>query len=78
MYHWPETFHLARAYLDQMERDGDLESTVVQRLRRGLRMAEGESGAAQTEALNRMANRLSGMDNAKVQMFVETVRGLAG
>jgi len=76
MYRWPHTFELARAYLDQMERDGTLAKARVDRIRAGLTRAEGQSGSAQQTALSNMANRLDGSDSSKMQKLVETLRGL--
>ena len=77
MYRWPHSFALAHAYLDQMERAGSMAPERTARMRMGLERAEGMSGAEQTTMLTNMANRLDGADDRKVQLFVETLRGLS-
>jgi len=79
---WPATFALAGAYLDQLERSGGLSASRIESTRRGLASAENASGAARQEALDMIADELSGeaggsRQAAKVRMVSATVRELA-
>ena len=77
MYHWPTTFVLARAYLDQVERAGSLPAERVSRMRAGLDRAEGQSGDARAGALNRLAGSMEGSGDAGIQRLVQTLKDLA-
>ena len=85
-YTWPNTFALARAYVDQLVRDNglprDRTSAIAQSLDRAEKMAGSERGAA----LNGLATQLDGdasgsasgsASSAKVRMLAATVRNLA-
>jgi hypothetical protein len=79
---WPASFALARAYLDQLERQRGLAPARIAAARSALVAAEGQSGAARTAALNALADQLaadagSAGDAAKVRMLVDAVRGLS-
>jgi hypothetical protein len=81
-YVWPATFALARAYVDQLERDSALGSQRVAALRAGLRDAERASGAARRDALTRLASELEddvgrSRDAEKVRMLVAMLEELA-
>ncbi|MGE0158246.1 MAG: LVIVD repeat-containing protein [Gemmatimonadales bacterium] len=58
-YVWPPSFALARAYVDQLERDSALGGARVAALREGLRGAERASGAARAETLRSLAGEVS-------------------
>ncbi len=77
-YVWPPSFALARAYTDQLEREGALDAAKVAAVRTGLSGAESTSGTARRAALTTMADEMSGMTNAKARMLAETLRALAG
>ena len=79
---WPPSFALARAYVDQLAREGGLSENLVESVRRDLDAAESASGAARPAALTRLAARLEGeaarsRDTAKATLLVESVRALA-
>jgi hypothetical protein len=81
-YVWPATFALARAYVDQLERDSGLTAAGVSSSREALRIAESSSDVARRDALTRLASDLDeeagrSRDSAKVQMLSATVRELA-
>lgn len=77
MYYWPSTSVLAKAYLDQLERDGGLPAERASRMRGGIDRADGLEGEARSAAFNRLAGALDGSDNAKIQALASTLRDLA-
>jgi len=81
-YVWPATFALARAYVDQLERDGGLAPQRISSVRAGLRDAEGTTGATRADTLRRLAGELereagASRDPAKVRTLVATLGELA-
>jgi hypothetical protein len=77
MYHWPTTFVLARAYVDQLERAQGLSMPRINAVRAALSKAEGQSGSARRATLTNLAADLDGSADHKVAMLVDTIRGLA-
>jgi hypothetical protein len=82
-YVWPTTFALARAYLDQLQRDGGLGKGEITSANAALSKAEGLSGDAKKTALTALAAQLtsqagSAKDGAKVSKVAATVQALAG
>jgi hypothetical protein len=80
---WPSSFPLARAYLDQIERSGGLDSARITEVRRELRDAEAASGAARRDRLAALSGTLEteagrSSDGGKVRMFADAVGELAG
>ncbi len=80
---WPASFALARAYADQLERNGGLAADKIAAARRALNSAESASGSSRRDALNKLAAELDGdagaaRDGAKVRMMSGAVRGVAG
>jgi hypothetical protein len=81
--HWPPSFALARAYVDQLERSKGLESGRISAVRAALADAEKASGTARQDALTKLATELDGEaggagDAAKVRTLAGAVRQLAG
>ena len=81
-YVWPSSFALARAYLDQLEREGSLASARIGAVREELRVAERAGGTARGEALSRLASELDAetgrsRDAAKVRTLASTLREIA-
>jgi hypothetical protein len=79
---WPPTFALARAYVDQLERNKSLSADRITALRQSLASAEKASGAARRDALTGLATQLDGdasstNDPHKVRKLQNTVRDLA-
>ncbi|HET7612587.1 MAG TPA: hypothetical protein VFK26_01580, partial [Gemmatimonadaceae bacterium] len=79
---WPPSFALARAYVDQLERNGGLASPRISAVRQALTAAEGRSGSARSSALSSLAAQLdsdaaSARDAAKVRALAAAVRDLA-
>jgi hypothetical protein len=81
-FEWPASFALARAHLDQLQRDGGLESGVIREARQGLARAESASGVERGTLLGGLGSRLQreamgAGDPAKVRVLAETVASLA-
>lgn len=72
---WPSTFHLARAYVDQMERSGELSRAQVAATHEALTRAESTSGNARRTALSSLASDFTG-GSAKAQKLAEVLRAL--
>ena len=82
-YTWPPSFALARAYLDQLQRDEGLAMTSIGTARQALAGAEATSGSARRSALNELARRLrqdaaGAGDPEKVAMLIDAIEALAG
>ena len=83
MLKWPQTFVLARAYLDQLERSKGLPSDRIKSARSTLASAEKRSERDRQAPLTQLASQLnaaaaSSSDAAKVKMLASTVTALAG
>src|SRR6185436_15424431 len=79
---WPPTFALARAYLDQLERNGGLSSSRIAAVRGELSTAEKASGGARSTALATTASSLStdlssASDKGRVQLLQRAVQDLS-
>jgi hypothetical protein len=79
---WPPTFALARAYLDQLERNGGLSSERISAIRGELTNAESASGPARSTALTTAATSLStdlatASDKGRVRLLQRAVQDLA-
>ena len=79
---WPPSFALARAYVDQLERNKCLSSARISSVRQALSAAEKASGGQRKDALSTLAGQLDGdvsgsCDGAKVQKLSGAVRNLA-
>jgi hypothetical protein len=80
---WPQTFVLARAYLDQLERSKGLPADRIKSARSTLASAERRSERDRKAPLTQLATQLtaaaeSSSDAAKVRMLAATVNDLAG
>jgi hypothetical protein len=80
---WPTSVSVARAYLDQLERNNGLPAARIAAIRAELDRAEKRSGQARQEALTQLATQVSGdagsaTDHAKVQTLAGAIRDLAG
>jgi hypothetical protein len=79
---WPPSFALARAFVDQLERNKCLPANRIAAVRQGLISAERASGTQRRNALTQMATQLGGdvgasCDGKKVQLLERAVRDLA-
>jgi hypothetical protein len=78
---WPPSFPLARAYVDQLERNKCLSAARIAAVRGELSAAERASGAQRTTALNQISSSLeadarSSCDAPKVKMLQKAVSDL--
>jgi hypothetical protein len=81
---WPAHFTVARAYIDQLQRNTALQAEAT-RIARDLDRAERLSGAERRDALNRLAASIDpllaatqGPDARRLEGLAQTLRGLAG
>jgi len=79
---WPTTFVLARAYLDQLEREKGLSGSQISSARGTLEKAEHASAGDRSTALSQLAAQLDGAasgssDAPKVKLLANTVRNLS-
>jgi hypothetical protein len=79
---WPASFVVARAYLDQLNRNNGIARDRSTTIANTLNRAEHESGAARQTSLTQLATALDGdvqsaSDGAKVRLLASEVRELA-
>ncbi len=79
---WPHTFALARAYLDQLERERAVSPAWALEVRAALAEAEQASGDVRRARLEALAGEIGGQagesrDGGKVRLLADAVRGLA-
>lgn len=79
---WPPSFALARAYVDQLERNKCLSASRISAVRQALSSAEKASGSSRKDALTTLATQLNGdasgsCDAAKVGKLANAVKDLA-
>ncbi len=79
---WPPSFALARAYVDQLERNKSVSPGRIATVRAQLAAAERASGSARREALTGLAGSLdtealASHDPNKVRKLQDAVRGIA-
>jgi len=79
---WPASFALARAYLDQLQRDGGLDATVIRDVRQALANAEVGPSVQREVELHSMSERLNALaaraaDPDRVRALAGTLRELA-
>lgn len=79
MYEWPATFALAKAYVDQLDRDPAISEEMIQDLRTGITRAEtsGDMKILQGLAAKVSANA-TGAHADKMNQLAETLKTLAG
>ncbi len=81
-FHWPPSFALARAYLDQLERDRELDLDSINSIRDRLTEAEKHVGPAKADLLKELAadieNTAGESSNSdKMIKLADKLRGLA-
>jgi hypothetical protein len=79
---WPPSFALARAYVDQLERNKCLSASRIAGVRQALSSAERASGGSRNTALSTLAGELgndanSSCDRARVQKLQQAIRDLS-
>ena len=83
MYKWPASFAKAKAYVDQLERNRELDMASIVMIRTALDDAEANTGRRRASVLKTLNGNLEGMmerssNPAKVQMLSSAVQELAG
>lgn len=78
---WPPSFALARAFVDQLERNKCMSNSRISEVRQALSNAERAPGAQRTQQLSSLASQLEGdargsCDAPKVQMLKKAVTDL--
>jgi hypothetical protein len=79
---WPNTFHLAKAYVDQLDRNESLSDAAITTFRQGIANAEATPAKKRGKMLNRLADEVAdhasmSSDSDKVQKLADALRGLA-
>lgn len=77
-YSWPATFALARAYIDQLDRNDTMSDGMVADVRARLNQAEA-AGGDQSDMLRTLADDIEGeaSNNKKAQKLAETLRSIS-
>lgn len=80
-YSWPSSFALARAYVDQLDRNRELDAASLDMIRRQIDRAENSNGSARSRLLRELASELeskasSSSNGSKVQKLAGTLRDL--
>jgi hypothetical protein len=80
---WPPSFALARAYLDQLERNSGLSAARIAAVRSDLTNAEKAAGGVRASMLSVSATAIAGdvagaADKGRVQLLQNAVKALAG
>ena len=80
---WPPSFSLAKAYVDQLERNKCLSGSRIASVRQSIAQAEHESGAQRRDALTRLASSLdadkgSSCDAPRIGMLQKALRDIPG
>lgn len=81
-YEWPASYALAKAYVDQLERNRELDMMSINSYRSAIARAENANGSRQAELLNELAseieNKASESSNSeKMNKLAETMKNLA-
>ncbi len=74
---WPTTYHLAKAYVDQLDRDGEMAANAITSIRQGIANAEANPGMS-GKILSELAGMVEGMASTeKSEMLVSALKDLA-
>jgi hypothetical protein len=81
-FEWPATFSLSKAYVDQLERWNGFSAAQVTAVRTAIAAAEGLAGTARANALNTLANKVTGYkaasaDPTRVTLLATSLKDLA-
>ena len=79
---WPASYALAKAYLDQLERNRELDMMSINSLRSSILRAENTNGSRKAELLNELASEIESKASAssnskKMNKLAETMKNLA-
>lgn len=82
MFVWPSTTALAKAYVDQLDREEGLDDVSLTTVRQGLANADASDSKAKSKILSQLSEKVSGMasmanDSEKVEMLANTLKDLA-
>ncbi|MDR9418750.1 LVIVD repeat-containing protein [Gracilimonas sp.] len=78
MFEWPTTYALAKAYVDQLDRNDGLSDADIAALRTGIRSAERGNSDVLTELAGNIASKAaSSSQSEKVRTLAQTLRDLA-
>ncbi|MEQ9308444.1 MAG: hypothetical protein RLN90_03255 [Balneolaceae bacterium] len=82
MFVWPTTTALAKAYVDQLDRDKGLDAASLTAVRQGLANADVSDSKAKSKILSQLAEEVSEMsnmakDSEKVSKLANTLKDLA-
>lgn len=78
MFNWPSTYALAKAYVDQLDRDGAMDATGIRSLRAGIAQAERSGNSSKLSELAGMVeDNASGAHADKMQKLAGTLKDLA-
>lgn len=80
---WPASFHLAKAYVDQLDRDGQLSDAEIMEIRQSIAQAEVASARKQASLLQDLATNVSAKatnsgNPEKVTALANALKDLAG
>ncbi len=80
---WPPSFPLAKAFVDQLERNGCLPSSRIASIRQTIAQAEGAAGAQRRDELTRLASSLdadkgASCDAPRIGMLQKALRDIPG
>lgn len=80
-YSWPSSFALARAYVDQLDRNREMDAATLAMIRRQIDQAENSNGSRRSRVLRELASELeskasSSSNESKVQKLAGTLRDL--
>jgi hypothetical protein len=79
MYEWPASFALAKAYVDQLDRDPAMSEEMIQELRAGIARAEARGDKEMLQDLaSKVASNATGAHAQKMTKLAETLKSLAG
>ena len=81
-FEWPASYALAKAYLDQLERNRELDMMSINSLRSSIVRAESANSSRQTELLNDLASEIESKasdssNSEKMNKLAETMKNLA-
>jgi hypothetical protein len=81
--YWPATFHLAKAYVDQLDRDGELTDAEITEIRQSIARAEMANERKQAGMLEDLSESVAAKvansaNPTKVAALAEALKNLAG
>ncbi len=78
-YHWPASYALAKAFVDQLDRDPAMSEEMIQELRNGIARAEARGDKKVLKDLAaKVAGNATGAHAGKMNQLAQTLQELAG